>query len=192
MAVFAPSTTENRQASLKYWELSPWVTSCPLGKSCGLVSVCKLFSQRGGKKIKNRFVLGNCFSAQGIIVDSWYPTTQHCDLWETVSICYFLDSLLNFPALFPKLLIPQKCERPMGLNRRGGLSCFFSLLQSFHPCSLLGSKKGARSLFPLFYPAFGETHREALSLTFGSGLKVQGMFYPHHSTSLLNLSSSFQ
>lgn len=73
----------------------------------------------------------------------------------------------------------------MGLNRRGGLSHLMSLLHS------LITHVFCKVPFPLYHSAFGQTHGEALSLTFGSGLKVQGMFYPCHSTSLLNLSSSF-
>lgn len=131
MAVFAPSTTENSQAALKYWAgLSPRVTGYPQGKSCGLVSVCELLSKKGGGKNFKNICVRNCFFAQGIIVDFWYPTTQHCDPWETISSCYFLGSLLNLPSPFPKLLIQQKFERPMGLNRRGGLSHLISLLHS--------------------------------------------------------------
>lgn len=80
----------------------------------------------------------------------------------------------------------------MGLNRRGGLSHLISLLHSPITYVLCWAvRKKSKVPFSLYHPAFGQTHIEALSLTFGSGLKVQGMFYPCHSTSLLNLSSSF-
>lgn len=81
------------------------------------------------KKFKN-ICVRNCFFAQDIIVDFWYPTTQHCELQETTSPWYFLGRLLNLRAPFPKLFIQQKYERPMGLNRRGGLSHLMSLLHS--------------------------------------------------------------
>lgn len=79
----------------------------------------------------------------------------------------------------------------MGLNRRGGLGHLISLLHSPITHVLCWAVRKSKVPFSLYHPAFGQTHRKALSLIFGSNLKVQSMFYPHHSTSLLNLSSSF-